>query len=336
MKKMRYITICLLTLIAMSCQTKMAVIKQNDKYGLINSKGKIIVKPHFDDILGKREGFYVVKLDSVWGYMDRKGKVIIKPQYRDADFFNEGFACVGNVNKKYGFINTKGDTVIDFKYDDSFGGFSNGLADVSINGSCGYINKKGEIVIPLIYKTCYPFLCYFAVVWTFDGEQILVNKNGKTFVYDEKKYINKRLWSLNTYPGAFETKNGRGRLNQKGDTIIPPNYLIIGNLSNGMYIVQDKNGKWGAFNDKGKLIIKPQFDDMWHFYDGISNFCLNKKWGYINKKGEIVIKPKFDYAAQFNRGLAYVEFNGKAGFINKNGEIVIPIIYEPYRMARFE
>jgi hypothetical protein len=300
----------------------MAVIKQNNKYGLINSKGKIIVEPTWNDILEESERIYPVKIDSAWSYIDRKGKVIIQPQYWDAGFFYEGLACVGNSKEKYGFINTKGDTIIDFKYDESFGGFLKGLADVTINDSCGYINKNGEVVIPLIYETCYPFLSDLAVVWTFERNLILIDQKGKTFEYKEEKYRNKNLWSLNKYPGAFETENGRGRLYKEGDTIIPPNYLSTGNLSNGMYIVQNKNKKWGAYNDKGELVIKPQFDNLWHFNEEVANFCMNEKWGFVNKKGKIVIEPKFNYAAQFNNGLAYVELNGKAGYVIKMSILV--------------
>ncbi len=112
--------------------------------------------------------------------------------------------------------------------------------------------------------------------------------------------------------------------------------MATGNLSDGMHIVRAKNEKWGAYNSNGKLIIEPQFDDLWHFYEGVANFSLNEKWGFVNKKGEIVIKPKFDYASQFNNGFAYVELEGKSGFINKKGEIVIPIIYDPCRMTRME
>lgn len=325
-----------MTLSFISCQTKMAVIKLNDKYGLIDAKGKVVVEPQWDYILGESEGFYPVELDSVWGYIDRKGNVIIEPQYWDADFFDEGYACVGNSDEKFGFIDKKGDTIIPFKYDESFGGFSKGLADVTLNDSCGYIDKKGEIVIPLQYETCYPFLSDLAVVWTFDDELLLIDKKGQTFEYVEEEYRDKRLWSLNTYPGAFKAENGRGRLNAKGDTIIRPNYLSTGNLSDGMHIVQAKNKKWGAYDKKGNLIIEPQFDGLWHFYEGVANFSLKEKYGFVNKKGEIVIDPKFDYASQFNNGLAYVELEGKAGFIDKKGIIVIPIVYEPYRMTRFE
>jgi hypothetical protein len=333
---MKHITLIILTLTLFSCQTKRAVIKQGDKYGLIDSKGKIVVKPQWDYILGESEGFYHVEKDSTWGYIDRQGKVIIEPKYWDADFFYEGLACVGNEEGKYGFIDKKGDIIIHFKYNESFGGFSKGLADVTINDSCGYIDKKGQVVIPLKYQTCYPFLSDLAVVWTFEDELVLINKKGQAFEYIEEDYRHKRLWSLNTYPGAFKTDNGRGRLNEKGDTIIPPNYLSTGNLSNGMHIIQAKNEKWGAYDAKGNLVIEPKFDKIWHFFEGFANFSLNEKWGFVNKKGEIVIEPKFDYASQFNNGFAYVELEGKAGFINKKGKVIIPIIYEPHRMTRFE
>lgn len=314
----------------------MAVIKQDDKYGLICSNGKIVVNQEWDYILGEREGLYPVEKDSAWGYINRKGKVIIKPQYWDAEFFYERLACVGNDQEKYGFINKKGDTIIAFKFDESFGSFSNELADVTINDSCGYIDKNGKVIIPLMYETCYPFLSDLAVVWTFEGELVLIDKEGQTFEYIEEDYRNKRLWSLNTYPGGFKTENGRGRLNSNGDTIVPPNYLSTGNLSNRMYIVQAKNKKWGAYDSKGNLAIKPQFDKLWHFNEGVANFCLNEKWGFVDKKGKIVIESKFEYASQFNNGLAYVELDRKAGFIDKKGKVIIPIIYEPYRMARFE
>ena len=83
-------------------------------------------------------------------------------------------------------------------------------------------------------------------------------------------------------------------------------------------------------------MIEPKFDELRTFYKGIASFRLNGKYGFVNKKGEIIIAPGFDYASSFENGYAYVEIAGKAGFINKKGKIIIPIIYEPYRMAKFE
>lgn len=333
---MRPLIIIISLLFLTACKsTQLAVVKLNDKFGCIDRRGKIVIEPIYDWILqGDKNKQILVERDSLYGFVDNKGNEIIKLQYKDAMIFYEGLAAVGN-GKKFGFINIKGDTVIPFIYDDIFLGFSNGLSDVKRNDSCGYIDKKGNIIIPLIYETCYPFQSDLASILTFDGSTLLINKKGETFEYDEEKHKNKQLRALNTYPGSFTTSTGQGRLNGKGDTIVPPVYNVTGNLSDHMYIVQMK-GKWGAYNDKGKLTVQPQFDEIWHFNEGVANFKLNGKWGFVDNVGRIIIEPTYEYASEFRNGLAYAEINGKSGFINKKGKFVIEPKYEINKGSSFK
>ncbi len=334
---MRQTLYIILTILLAACRTQqLAVIKLNDKFGCIDRKGNIIIQPTWDCILqGDKNKQLLVEKDSLYGFIDSKGQIIIKPQFQDAELFSEGLAAVSN-GKKYGFINLKGDTVIPFLYDETFMGFNNGLSDVTLNDSCGYINKQGKIIVPLKYETCYPFMSAYAQVETFNGDEFLIDKKGRT--YDEDEVSEKhRLWvPRESYPGSFTTSTGQGRKNRKGDTIVPPIYKVTGNLIGNMYIVQDKSGKWGAYNNKGKLVVQPKFDEMWHFYEGLSNFKLNGKWGFLDKKGNIVIEPQFEYASQFTNGLAYAEINGKSGFINKKGTFVIEPKFEINKGSRFE
>ncbi|HED9505902.1 TPA: WG repeat-containing protein, partial [Campylobacter coli] len=44
----------------------------------------------------------------------------------------------------------------------------------------------------------------------------------------------------------------------------------------------------------GKFAIKPKFDDIWDFREGLASVGLNGKIGLIDKSGKIVIEPKFD------------------------------------------
>ena len=320
-----------------ACKTnQLAIVKINGKFGCIDRKGKIVIQPTWDWILqGDKNKQILVERDSLYGYIDSRGNVIIKPQYKEGNLFSEGLAAVSN-GKKYGFINPKGDTVIPFLYDDVFDGFNNGLSDVTIGDSSGYIDKTGKVVIPIKYETCYPFMSAYAQVETFNGDELLVDKKGKT--YDEDDVSAKfRLWvPREVYPGSFTTSTGQGRMNEKGDTIVPPIYKVTGNLSDHMYIVQDKSGKWGAYNDKGALKVQCKFDNIWHFYEGLANFKLNDKWGYVDKQGKIVIEPTFEYASQFANGLAYAEINGKAGFINKKGVFVIAPTFDTKADSRFQ
>ncbi len=55
---------------------------------------------------------------------------------------------------------------------------------------------------------------------------------------------------------------------------------------------------------------------------------LNGKIGLIDKSGKFVIKPKFDYVWSFGEGLVAVKLNGKYGFIDKSGEFVIEPIFD--------
>ncbi|MEM6264004.1 MAG: WG repeat-containing protein, partial [Bacteroidota bacterium] len=275
------------------------MIKQDENYGLINAKGKMVVKPIYDLIYYAGEGLFKVKIGEKWGFINKSGKVIIEPVYTEVDSFDEGLALVGN--QKFGYINAEGDTVIGFIYDGESAGFTNGLSDAYVNDSCGYIDKSGKVVIPFIYETCYPFLFKYAPVWTFEGEKILIDQLGDTPEY-EKEIYSKYLWHWELYPGSIETGSGQGRLNTSGDTIIPPLYRTIGLISDGMYIVQAHDKKWGAYNKEGEIVINPKFEKLWHFSEGLASFCEDNKWGFINKKGEIKILPRFDRVSGFNCG----------------------------------
>ncbi|MGI4862908.1 MAG: WG repeat-containing protein [Janthinobacterium lividum] len=326
----------ILSILLLSCKTQhLGVVKLNGKFGCINRKGKLIIKNEWDWILqGYGRNDFLIEKDSLYGFIDRKGHCFIKPQFADADLFREGLAPVSD-GKKHGFINKKGRIVISLIYDDVFMGFHNGLSDVERNDSCGYIDKKGKVVIPLIYEQAYPFMSAYAQVLPFNGDRLLVNKKGVTFHYDEVDK-SKRLWApRESYPGSFETLTGQGRKNGRGEVVVPPVYKVTGNLIDGMYIVQDKSGKWGAYNKNGKLVIEPMFDEMFHYYEGLANFKLNNKWGYINKKGEIVIKPQFDYAGSFEGNRAYVEVENRVGFIDKSGKFAVKPIFEVYRLGGF-
>ncbi|EPS6017597.1 WG repeat-containing protein [Campylobacter coli] len=44
----------------------------------------------------------------------------------------------------------------------------------------------------------------------------------------------------------------------------------------------------------GKFVIKPKFDSIWDFSEGLAKVKLNGKYGFIDKSGKIIAKPKFD------------------------------------------
>ena len=71
--------------------------------------------------------------------------------------------------------------------------------------------------------------------------------------------------------------------------------------------IAEQNGKYGFVDKKGRFVIKPTFESLSDFHDGLAA-ALQGKWGFINKKGEFVIQPQYDKIADFQEGLAYVVY----------------------------
>lgn len=61
---------------------KLYISKQNDKYGYVDAKGKVVVEYIYDDVTElNRYGYAAVKKDGLWGSINSDGNVVIEPSY---------------------------------------------------------------------------------------------------------------------------------------------------------------------------------------------------------------------------------------------------------------
>lgn len=183
----------------------LACVKIADKFGYIDTAGKLAIKPQFDEVdwgvFGSddfsntgsfSEGLACVAIgkDSLikYGFIDKNGKYIIEPKFRAAHSFHDGLACVAEKSgSKWGFIDKTGNFVIkpQFEVDANF---YEGIACVSIGGSdifqrtWGYINKAGKYVINPKFHPVYPRADhnFHNGIARIDeqGKEVLLNKSG--------------------------------------------------------------------------------------------------------------------------------------------------------------
>ena len=96
------------------------------------------------------------------------------------------------------------------------------------------------------------------------------------------------------------------------------------------------NGKYGFVDNKGNFVIKPTFESVEDFHEGLAAAWQYGKWGFINKKGKFVIQPQYSVVGDFNDGHAYVihrteetkddgtYIHNHIAYIDKHGKIIIP------------
>ncbi|WP_396185533.1 WG repeat-containing protein [Flavobacterium sp.] len=117
-----------------------------------------------------------------------------------------------------------------------------------------------------------------------------------------------------------------GIIDRNGKNILPPSYNQMSSFDNGISRFE-KNNKWGLINEKGLIILKPEFDDLYSFcYEGFSEGLISAKkdgkYGYYDFNGKMIISHLFDLTQQFCNGFAWVQINEKYSFINKSGKYI--------------
>ena len=131
---------------------------------------------------------------------------------------------------------------------------------------------------------------------------------------------------------VFSDKNGFfGLLDENGNEIVPAKYLYIDIVKDGMIsaftrekefifldetgkkikdisfyninpsytedllaVAESESGKWGFVDRNLNYVIKPQFENVWGFIDGIALVTQNGLRGIIDKTGKYIVEPQFD------------------------------------------
>lgn len=104
------------------------------------------------------------------------------------------------------------------------------------------------------------------------------------------------------------------------------------------------NKKYGFINVEGKVVIRPQFEKVYKFSEGLAWASIQKGnellAGFINEAGEWAIEPSFSglglgvlETIHFAEGFAPVQATNGAGskkmlFINKKGDPITDAIYD--------
>ena len=276
-----------------------------------------------------KEKYFVLLHENKTGVIDETGKIIIQPEYYDLHIPNPSkdiFVCYYNYNEETGksstkVINEKG-TELFTKYSEietiNLNGiettmpYEKNLLKYKQNGKWGLIDLDGNIVAKPEYEEIQGLSCK-------EGE-LLVKQNGKygvinnkgveliknkyDYISGDEYYTEDKNYKFSGYIVGVKTQSGNryGYLKSNQNMLLNTDYselIRIGgikgeNTDKDIFITASKNGQMGLMKNKRK-VIDFKYQDL--NYSGVENlFILTRgtKLGVYNSKGKKVLNIKYD------------------------------------------
>ena len=306
----------------------------DDKWGYINTDGKIVVPLKYEEAKDFSNGRALVTINNKNGFIDTKGKLIVPLKWNYASSFSEGLAIVGNFDF-YCAIDTTGKIVVPLKFKHLYD-FHEGIASFEdTKENWGFIDKTGKPIIDLVDK----YACYGCGEFS-EGLMLMQKKHPNSkrgflskdgteainFIYDEASPFSEGLACV-----AINKKYGF--INKEGKVVIPLEYDLAYPFRNGLATVKLQesygvNERYGIIDKNGNIVAPLRYKFIYRFSEGVAGFTRDGKNGFINESGKEIIPPKYDEAHAAKNGLIAVSLGGSWGYIDLEGNTRIPFNYE--------
>ena len=331
------------------------VMKKNDKWGVLNGLGKVLLPFEFDMIDHKSifyrwykqnvkdigltcvrgSGLIPVCRNNNWGLVDLQTfSFVVQCVYR---------SIRQNSLNKLELIKTKGRDLLLFTKNgpqvicpstkkleqySTVRKFKNGFAIVRKDDKYGFIDEAYNEIAPCIYDKASAFEDGIAIVRK-EGKYGCIDESGNEFI--QCKYDD---FSPFTH-GLAVVKRGElyGAINTKGLIIIPVEYQLLADitlLGNTPILMAAKEKRIGAVDKKNNVIVPFEYDLIQPVFFGMIIVIKDGKKGVFNKKGKLVVPVLYDEIATptYESGTYSVCNDGKWGVLNKNGESITQLIYD--------
>ncbi|MEK6155461.1 WG repeat-containing protein [Flavobacteriaceae bacterium 3-367] len=285
------------------------------RYGVVNSKGNLVIGLRFESILllgneahaKKRNTTRIINLKKE---KDPREKFYVKYDY--IGNFWQGLALVEK-NGKYGFIDEQGREAIPAVYD-SLPGYSTTYIPAKKGGLWGFITTNNEVAVDFQYEETKLLNGYF--LEKLGGKWAFIDPSGKhhsKFEYDA--ILGQRDMPVRVKKGD---KWGLVDFGQQGKTILPGIYDNISRFSDRY--------AWAAWtidvnSNSNRYVGKPELSMAKVEKDG--------KQGYVDINGQPIVPVKFQYIEACEMSdLIAAKVDGKGGYINNKGETRVPFEYD--------
>jgi len=300
--------------------------------------------------------YIAVYTNNKWGVIDSKGDIIIEPTYDEAiiipDSTKAVFICTYDVNYdnntyKTKVLNEKNKEIITGyetvealeNYDSSNTlWYEKDVLKVKKDGKYGLVDFKGKQIADCIYEEITTLKgTSNSLVTTKDAKKGLLDNTGAVIL--ENSYKNIAAISEKYENGYIvQAENGKyGVMNWNKTIAVETKYDAVKPIySNGTYYAVQEGGKWKIVDTVGGSYLVGKYDDIKSINDDYAIIKKGSKYGVVSiLDGENVIATNYEDITYTTDSKYIVKLNGKYGIMNTEGIALVGNTYQNliYRAA---
>lgn len=261
------------------------ILRQEDKYGVINKNGDIVINPEYTNVIipnPQKPVFICYDENKNTKVLDENKQQIlveyeniepIKLKNIASDLIYEKNILTYGQDEKVGLISLEGKTLAKPIYESIEGlPYKEGELLVKLDGKYGVMNNKGNYLVNPEY------------------DQITVDN----YTTEEDGYKNAGYIISNTTEDGYRY----GYIDVNGNIILKPEYTEVSRIidiedNKNIYLIAAQNGQYGIFKNN-EQIIKNEYQSI--SYNSENNTLVlekTKKFGVATMDGNIIIPVEF-------------------------------------------
>ncbi len=285
----------------------------NGKWGVINSKGEIIINPEYDEAIiipDNKKDVFLCTYDVDYSKNTYKTKVLnskneeIITDYDEVTAL-ENYDSSNNLSyetdvllvkkdNKYGLADYKGKELLKCEYEsiEALKGVGKSFLTKK-DGKLGLVDNIGSIIIENTYKAITP------ISEKFENGYIVTNDSNKKGVIgrDKSEVLEVKYDDIKQIYGSdlYVVKEGKSweLVNNEGTTYLKDKFSDVISI-NGENVLVKQNGKYGVLTTSGEQKIAIKYDDMKYAFENNYIYKENGNYGVININAETVLKPEYE------------------------------------------
>ena len=269
--------------------------------------------------------YNTINIDNRYGVIDGKGNIVIEPNYDVIQIPNPSkpiFICMSNYNTETKEYQTK---VLNDKKEQILTGyesvqaiptettadgipFEKTVLKYKKDGKYGLINLNGKEITKPIYDEISAVTYKEGMLFVKqEGKVGIININGVQVI--DVEYDNITVDNYYDVDSKYQ-KTGfivckvqddgyrYGYINYRGDTVLKTEYTEIERVNEiendkNVYIIAYKDGQAGLLKNNKKILNFEYEDIIYNSYNKVYIVKRNGKQGIANEKGDIIIEPKY-------------------------------------------